>query len=128
MSEVTLLIIDDSGVMRKVLKYHLSGIGYSNVVEAVNGAEGLKKLSEQKVDLIFCDWNMPEMNGLQFIQAVKSKETYQNIPLIMVTTISTQDEVVAALEAGARTYITKPFTKDDLKAKIDSVLEAGSSS
>jgi len=128
MSEVTLLIIDDSGVMRKVLKHHLSGIGYSNFVEAVDGAEGLKKLSEQKVDLIFCDWNMPEMNGLQFIQAVKSKETYQNIPLIMVTTISTQDEVVAALEAGARTYITKPFTKDDLKAKIDSVLEAGSSS
>jgi len=128
MSEVTLLIIDDSGVMRKVLKYHLSGIGYSNVVEAVNGAEGLKKLSEQKVDLIICDWNMPEMNGLQFVHAVKSKETYQNIPLIMVTTISTQDEVVAALEAGARTYITKPFTKDDLKAKIGSVLEAGSSS
>lgn len=128
MSEATLLIVDDSGVMRKVLKHHLSQIGYSNVVEAVNGAEALKKLSEKKVDLIICDWNMPEMNGLQFLHAVKSQQTYQNIPLIMVTTVTTQDEVVTALEAGARTYITKPFTKDDLKAKVDSVLEAGSSS
>lgn len=128
MSEVTLLIIDDSGVMRKILKHHLNQIGYSNIVEAANGAEGLKKLSEQKVDLIICDWNMPEITGLQFVHAVKSQETYQNIPLIMLTTISTQDEVVAALEAGASTYITKPFTNDDLKAKIDSVLKAGSSS
>lgn len=128
MSEATLLIIDDSGVMRKVLKHHLSQIGYSNVVEAVNGAEALKKLSEKKVDLIICDWNMPEMNGLQFVHAIKSQEAHQNIPLIMVTTVTTQDEVVAALEAGARTYITKPFTRDDLKAKVDSALEAGSSS
>ncbi len=118
--EITIMIVDDSATMRKIARHHLTQLGYSSIVEATNGAEGLKKIDEEKIDLIFCDWNMPEMNGLQFLHALreKGKET----PVIMLTTVSTQEEVVAALKAGATNYITKPFTRDDLKKKLEQTL------
>lgn len=123
MSELNLLIVDDSATMRKIIKLNLTKIGYSNIIEAAHGAEALQKLSTEKVDLIFSDWNMPEMNGLQFLQKVRSESGYQNIPIIMLTTVSTQDEVVAALKAGASSYIVKPFTLDKLKEKIEAVMK-----
>jgi len=123
MVEIRILTVDDSGIMRKIIKGHLAKIGYSNVIEASNGAEGLNILSKEKIDLILCDWNMPEMNGLQFVQAVRAKEEYQNIPIIMLTTVNTQDEVLAALKAGANSYLTKPFNPEDLKKKIAQILE-----
>jgi len=123
MEQIRILIVDDSGVMRKITKTHLAKIGYQNVAEASNGTEALAKLSEEKIDLIISDWNMPEMNGLQFVQTVKAKEEYRNIPIIMLTTVSTQDEVLAALKAGASSYIVKPFKPEDLKEKILQVLK-----
>jgi len=128
MAEIRILTVDDSGIMRKIIKGHLAKIGYPNMIEASNGAEGLNILSKEKVNLILCDWNMPEMNGLQFVQAVRAKEEYQNIPIIMLTTVSTQDEVLAALKAGANSYLTKPFKPEDLKKKIAQILEGKSSS
>jgi len=128
MEQIRILIVDDSGVMRKITKTHLAKIGYQNVVEASNGTEALAKLSEEKIDLIISDWNMPEMNGLQFVQTVKAKEEYRNIPIIMLTTVSTQDEVLAALKAGASSYIVKPFKPEDLKEKILQVLKGKGSS
>ncbi|MCD6472306.1 response regulator [Candidatus Aerophobetes bacterium] len=122
MAEKTILIVDDSITMRKILKHHLTQIGYSNIKEAPNGAEGLKKLEEEEINLIICDWNMPEMNGLQFLHTVRAIDNYQNIPIVMVTTVNTQDEVMAALKAGASSYITKPFSKEDLKTKINQLL------
>jgi len=123
MKEIKILTIDDSGIMRKIIKGHLAKIGYSNVIEAPNGKEGLKKLSEEKIDLILCDWNMPEMNGLQFVQALREEKNYQNIRIIMLTTVTTQDEVLAALKAGANSYITKPFKPEDLKDKIEEIFK-----
>jgi len=67
MSELNFLIVDDSSTMRKIIKLNLTKVGYSNIIEAAHGAEALQKLSTEKVDLIFSDWNMPEMNGLQFL-------------------------------------------------------------
>ena len=72
MAEKTILIVDDSVTMRKILKHHLTQIGYSNIREAPDGAEGLKKLEEEEINLIICDWNMPEMNGLQFLYTVRA--------------------------------------------------------
>jgi len=123
MKEIKILTIDDSGIMRKIIKGHLAKIGYSNVIEAPNGKEGLKKLSEEKIDLILCDWNMPEMNGLQFVQALREEKNYQNIRIIMLTTVTTQDEVLAALKAGANSYITKPFKPENLKDKIEEIFK-----
>ncbi|MCD6231712.1 response regulator [Candidatus Aerophobetes bacterium] len=123
MKEIKILTIDDSGIMRKIIKGHLAKIGYSNVIEASNGKEGLKKLSEEKIDLILCDWNMPEMNGLQFVQRVREEKNYGNIRIIMLTTVTTQDEVLTALKAGANSYITKPFKPENLKEKIEEVFK-----
>lgn len=123
MKEIKILTIDDSGIMRKIIKGHLAKIGYSNVIEASDGKEGLKKLSEEKIDLILCDWNMPEMNGLQFVQRVREEKNYGNIRIIMLTTVTTQDEVLTALKAGANSYITKPFKPENLKEKIEEVFK-----
>jgi len=123
MPELNFLIVDDSTTMRKIIKLNLTKIGYSNIIEAAHGVEALQKLSTEKIDLIFSDWNMPEMNGLQFLQKVRSQSGYQDIPIIMLTTVSTQDEVVAALKAGASSYIVKPFTADKLKEKIEAVIK-----
>lgn len=128
MAEINILINDDSGIMRKIIRGHLVKLGYKDVIEASNGTEALTKLSEEKIDLILCDWNMPEMNGLQFVQEVKAKEDYQNIPIIMLTTVTTQDEVLAALKAGATSYIVKPFKPEDLKEKIAQALEGKNAS
>jgi len=113
------MIVDDSTTMRKIIKHHLNQLGYAKIVEASNGAEGLKKLDEEDINLIICDWNMPEMNGLQFLHALK--ERGKNPPVIMLTTVNTEEEVMAALKAGATSYITKPFTRDDLKEKIEKI-------
>ncbi|RLE14970.1 two-component system response regulator [Candidatus Aerophobetes bacterium] len=118
-SEITIMVVDDSATMRKITRHHLTQLGFSKIVEAANGAEGLKKLDEEEIDLVFCDWNMPEMNGLQFLHALKEKG--KEIPVVMLTTVNTQEEVMAALEAGAVSYITKPFSKDDLKKKIEEI-------
>jgi len=123
MPELNFLIVDDSTTMRKIIKLNLTKIGYSNIIEAAHGVEALQKLSTEKIDLIFSDWNMPEMNGLQFLQKVRSQSGYQDIPIIMLTTVSTQDEVVAALKAGASSYIVKPFTADKLKEEIEAVIK-----
>lgn len=123
MSELKFLIVDDSTTMRKIIKLNLTKVGYSNIIEAAHGAEALQKLATEKVDVIFSDWNMPEMNGLQFLQKLRSQSDYQDIPVIMLTTVSTQDEVVAALKAGASSYIVKPFTADKLREKIEAVLK-----
>lgn len=114
-----ILIVDDSVTMRKIIKHHLTQLGYNSIIEASNGKEGLKKVVEEKIDLIICDWNMPEMNGLQFLYNLR--ENWQEIPVIMLTTVNTQDEVIAAMKAGANSYLTKPFTRDSLKEKIEQI-------
>lgn len=118
-SQITIMIVDDSTTMRKIIKHHLSQLGFSKIIEVANGAQGLKRIDEEKIDLILCDWNMPEMNGLQFLYALREKS--KEIPVIMLTTVSTQEEILAALKAGAASYITKPFTRDDLKEKIEKI-------
>lgn len=122
MPELRVLVVDDSATMRKILKHQLSRLGYLNVVEAENGRQGLEKLSQEPIDLVILDWNMPEMNGLQFLQAVRAKEVFKDLPIVMLTTVSTLDEVMAAAKAGVNAYIVKPFTGDVLREKIAQVV------
>lgn len=117
-----ILVVDDSGTMRKIEKMTLMKLGYKEIVEAENGVDGLNKLASENIDLIICDWNMPQMNGLQFVTNVRGKSEYSKIPIIMVTTVNTKDEIIAILKAGANGYISKPFKPDTLKEKIEKVL------
>jgi two-component system chemotaxis response regulator CheY len=113
------LVIDDSRAMRSILRHTLAGAGFE-VAEAGNGREALERLGQQgKPDLALVDWNMPVMDGLDFIRAVRAEPAYAGLPLLMITTETELARVSDALEAGADEYIMKPFTRDDLLAKLD---------
>ncbi len=124
MDNIRALIVDDSSVMRKIVERSLrqAGIGISQVFEAANGAEALGTLQENKVDLILCDINMPVMDGLEFVKQLSGIENAKNVPVVMITTEGSEGHVVQALSAGARGYIRKPFTPEQVKEHVVPVL------
>jgi two-component system, chemotaxis family, chemotaxis protein CheY len=117
------LVIDDSRTVRIIIRQALAEAGL-DVIEAANGREGLDQLrAHDDVELVLVDWNMPEMNGLEFVQAVRAQRSYDAVRIMMVTTETEQEQVVRALNAGANEYLMKPFTKEVLVAKL-SLLDA----
>ena len=112
------LVIDDSSTMRLILTRFLRKMGFQ-VVEAENGREALERLREMgQLDLVLVDWNMPEMNGVDFVKSVRADRSFDNLPLVMVTTNSELEHVAEALEAGANEYVMKPFTMDVIREKL----------
>ncbi|HEY3736160.1 MAG TPA: response regulator [Jatrophihabitans sp.] len=112
------LVIDDSRAMRMMLRRIVSQQGF-DVVEAGNGQEALDEIdSTGAPDLCLIDWNMPVMNGLEFVQAVRARTDARQITLMMVTTESENSQIVRALAAGAHEYLIKPFTADALVDKL----------
>jgi two-component system chemotaxis response regulator CheY len=112
------LVIDDSRAVRLLIRNILSDLGI-DVVEAGHGREGLDRLGEwPDVDLVLVDWNMPIMDGLEFITAVRKQQVYDPVRIVMVTTETESDQVARALAAGANEYVMKPFNKDVLVAKL----------
>jgi len=123
---VRALIIDDSRTMRSILGRILRGLGFE-VVEAANGREAMERLRAiQKVDLALVDWNMPEMNGFEFVRAVRAEHMYDGVLLMMVTTETEMENVVRALAAGANEYVMKPFTQEVIQEKLRIFGMAGS--
>ena len=120
MDKIRALIVDDSSVMRKIVERSLrqSGIELNTVVEAANGAEALVALQDNVVDLILCDINMPVMDGLEFVRQAATVESAKGIPIVMITTEGSESRVVEAITAGARGYIRKPFTPDQVKQHV----------
>jgi two-component system, chemotaxis family, chemotaxis protein CheY len=120
MDKVRALIVDDSSVMRKIVERSLrqAGIELEKVTEASNGAEALAALHDNPVDLILCDINMPVMDGLEFVKEVAKLESAKGVPIVMITTEGSETHVVQALTAGARGYIRKPFTPDQVKEHV----------
>jgi two-component system chemotaxis response regulator CheY len=115
---VRALIVDDSRAMRTILKGILKGLGFETF-EAGHGKEALERLKEVgATDLALVDWNMPEMNGLEFVQAVRAQQAYEETRLVMITTETDMARVTAALEAGANEYLMKPFTKESMLDKL----------
>ncbi|MFY9909677.1 MAG: response regulator [Candidatus Sulfotelmatobacter sp.] len=117
---VRVLIVDDSSVMRKIVERSLrqAGLDLSQVFEAGNGAEALAILQANQTDLILCDINMPVMDGLEFIKQLPTVENAKAVPVIMITTEGSEAHVVQALSCGARGYIRKPFTPDQVKTQV----------
>jgi two-component system chemotaxis response regulator CheY len=113
------LVIDDSRTVRRILRGILAPAGFE-VLEAENGKEALDRLAQAGVpDLALVDWNMPEMNGYEFVQAVRAEPRYASLRLMMVTTENEQAFLVNALEAGADEYVMKPFTREVILAKLE---------
>jgi two-component system, chemotaxis family, chemotaxis protein CheY len=112
------LVVDDSRAVRMIVCRTLRELGYE-VGEAGDGRQALEALGpEGSVDLILADWNMPEMDGLELLRAIRSNPAQRDIPVIMVTTEAEITQMVTALENGANEYIMKPFTKDILVDKL----------
>jgi len=118
------LIVDDSSVMRKIVERCLrqAGMDLGQVHEASNGAEALALVNENPFDLILSDINMPVMDGLEFIRHLKEMESGKNIPIVMITTEGGEKSVLEALSLGAKGYIRKPFTPDQVKDHVIPVL------
>lgn len=124
MDNIRALIVDDSSVMRKIVERSLrqAGLNLAQVFEAGNGAEALASMQSNAVDLVLCDINMPVMDGLEFVRQLSALPTGHGVPVVMITTEGSEGHVVEALSAGARGYIRKPFTADQVKEHVLPVL------
>ena len=126
MSEVKALIVDDSSVMRKIVERSLRQAGLDPLVvhEAGTGSDALDVLKTVKVDLILSDINMPLMDGLEFVRQIRAQNLAAGVPVVMITTESSEEHVKQAIQAGARGYIRKPFTAEQVKERVLPLLHA----
>jgi two-component system chemotaxis response regulator CheY len=126
MSEIQILIVDDSSVMRKIVERALRQAGLDPMIvhEAGNGIEGLEALKAGKMDMILSDINMPSMDGLEFVRQIKEQNLAPGVPIVMITTESSEQHVKQAILSGARGYIRKPFTAEQVKERVLPLLNA----
>ena len=126
MSEVRTLIVDDSSVMRKIVERSLRQAGLDPLVvfEASSGTDGLELLKTQQVDLILSDINMPSMDGLEFLRQIRAQNLAPDVPVVMITTESSEEHVKQAILSGAQGYIRKPFTAEQVKERVLPLLSA----
>jgi two-component system chemotaxis response regulator CheY len=116
------LVVDDSAMMRRMIIKALTGVGYDDVREAANGQEGLASLAQGGIDMILTDWNMPQMNGLEFVKALRATEATSTTPVLMITTNVNTDDLAEAKVAGVNDFVSKPITGELLKSKIEKFL------
>jgi two-component system chemotaxis response regulator CheY len=113
------LIVDDSSTMRRIIANTLKRLGYDDIAEAGDGTEGLRSLASRRADMVLTDWNMPEMDGRDFVRAIRAQPAIADVPVLMITTHATREDVVLALQAGVNDYLVKPFTPESLREKIE---------
>jgi two-component system chemotaxis response regulator CheY len=121
-----ILVVDDSAAIRKILQRVLrqTGMAIGAIHEAGDGKDALEILKKQRIDLILTDINMPNMDGLQLLAAVKSSPEQRHVPVVMITTEGGETKVAEAVRLGASGYVRKPFTADQIKEKLVGFLEA----
>ena len=124
MKKLKVLIVDDSSVMRKIVERALrqAGLELTEVLEASNGAEALVQVHKGSLDMILSDINMPVMDGLEFLKNLANIESARNIPVVIITTEGSEARVVEALSAGAKGYLRKPFTPEQVKERVTPLL------
>jgi two-component system, chemotaxis family, chemotaxis protein CheY len=127
-NKIKVLIVDDSAVMRKIVERALrqAGLDLSEVLEAGNGAEALVQVEKGALDLILSDINMPVMDGLEFLKSLAAMDSAKKIPVVMITTEGSEARVMEAISIGARGYIRKPFTPEQVKERVTSLLGGAS--
>lgn len=120
---IKILVVDDFPTMRRIVRNLLKDLGYDNVEEAEDGQIGLSKLQGGNFDLVVSDWNMPNMDGLELLKAIRADAALAKIPLLMVTAEAKKENIVAAAQAGASGYVVKPFTAAVLEEKLNKIFE-----
>jgi len=117
------LVVDDFSTMRRIVRNLLKELGYTNVDEAEDGAMALAKLKSEKFDFVVSDWNMPNMNGLDMLKAIRAEPALAKLPVLMVTAEAKKENIIAAAQAGASGYVVKPFTAATLDEKLAKIFE-----
>lgn len=120
--DITVLFVEDSPTMRRIISNSLNRLGFADIIEAENGVDALKKLEGRTVQLVVTDWNMPEMNGAEFVKTLRADANFNEVPIVMITTRGMKDDVMTAMRLGVNAYVIKPFTPDILKQKLDSIM------
>ncbi len=118
-----ILIVDDFSTMRRIIKNLLRDLGFTNTEEADDGLTALPMLQAAKFDFLITDWNMPGMQGIDLLKAIRCDETLRALPVLMVTAESKRDQIVEAAQAGVNGYVVKPFTAGTLEEKINKIFE-----
>lgn len=119
---MNVLVVDDSGVMRKIIGRSLAALGVSDIEEAGDGREALEAFGDgSRFDLVITDWNMPEMNGLELTKQIRAGGS--KVPVMMVTTESEKESVLQAIQAGVNDYLVKPFDNEMLKLKLNRLIK-----
>ena len=117
-----ILVIDDSATMRRIIKSHLTTMGFDAIVEAHDGEQALAKLAGEAIDLVITDWAMPTMSGPDLVRAIRSSPTHGKLPVLMITGIAQKEDIVQAIDSGVNGYIVKPFAPQTLKDKIQELM------
>ncbi len=118
-----ILIVDDFSTMRRIIKNLLRDLGFTNTDEADDGLTALPMLQNGKFDFLVTDWNMPGMQGIDLLKAVRADDKLKTMPVLMVTAESKREQIIEAAQAGVNGYVVKPFTAGTLKEKIDKIFE-----
>ena len=118
-----ILIVDDFSTMRRIIKNLLRDLGFNNTAEADDGKTALPMLKTGEFQFLVTDWNMPGMQGIDLLKAVRAEDNIKTLPVLMVTAEQKREQIVAAAEAGVNGYIVKPFTAATLKEKIDKIFQ-----
>ena len=117
------LVVDDFSTMRRIVKNLLRDLGFTNMQEADDGSTALPMLQNGDFDFVVTDWNMPGMQGIDLLKAIRSDPKLAHIPVLLITAEAKKEQIIMAAQAGVNGYIVKPFTAGTLKAKIDKIFE-----
>ncbi len=121
--DMKILLVDDFSTMRRIIKNLLRELGFSNIAEADDGTTALPMLQKGDFDFLVTDWNMPGMEGIDLLKAIREDPNLSALPVLMVTAVSNREQIIEAAEAGVNGYVVKPFTAQTLMEKIDKIFE-----
>jgi len=122
-TNIKVLVVDDFSTMRRIIKNLLRDLGFTNIQEADDGNTALPMLQSGDFEFVVTDWNMPGMQGIDLLRAIRADDKLKHLPVLMVTAEAKKEQIVMAAQAGVNGYIVKPFTAGTLKAKLDKIFE-----
>ena len=121
--KMRILVVDDFSTMRRIVRNLLKELGFANVDEAEDAVMALQKLQNDSFQFVVTDWNMPNMDGLQLLQAIRQSPALKHLPVLMITAEAKRENIIAAAGAGASGYIVKPFTAATLAEKLQKIFD-----
>lgn len=122
-SSLRFLVVDDFSTMRRIIRNLLKELGYTNAEEAEDGNVALHRLQTERFDFVVCDWNMPNMTGIELLKKMRADAALKSIPVLMITAEARKENIIEAAHAGANGYIVKPFTAATLDEKLTKIFK-----